>query len=193
MNSSSKTRVRRTTPAFRWHFLNAVLMALALLPLAPVAPAGADTGSAPSDVGGCQKLQVPPGNEVAFRAYAEGSQIYRWDRARWNFVAPAAILYADAAGTDAVGLHFAGPSWEGLDGSRVAGSVMGTCTPNPNAIPWLLLGAVSKGGPGMFNPTTFVQRVDTVGGVAPTTPGTSAGEVARVPYSAVYVFYRAQP
>jgi hypothetical protein len=172
-----------------------MLAALALLPLALVAPAGADTGTGgqPSDVGGCQKLAAPPGNEVAFRTYAEGSQIYRWDGARWGFVAPAAILYADPAGTNTIGLHFAGPSWEGTDGSKVAGSVMETCTPNPNAIPWLLLGAVSNKAPGMFNPITFVQRVDTVGGTAPTTPGSSPGDVARVPYSAVYVFYRAQP
>jgi hypothetical protein len=45
----------------------------------------------------------------------------------------------------------------------------------------------------MFKPITSVQRVDTIGGTAPTTPGTSPGDVARVPYSAVYVFYRAKP
>jgi hypothetical protein len=180
---------------FRFNRLNTRLAPLAALLIALVAPAGAATGTGnqPSDVGGCQKLQVPPGNEVAFHVYAEGSQIYRWNGASWSFVAPAAILYADAAGTNTVGLHFAGPSWEGVDGSKVAGSAMATCTPNPNSIPWLLLGAVSKGGPGMFNPITFVQRVDTVGGTAPTTPGAAPGEVARVPYSAVYVFYRAQP
>lgn len=183
----------RTTRAIRWPCLNAMLTALPLLLLALVAPAGADTATdyrAP-DLGGCQALQVPAGNDVAFHVYAEGLQIYRWDGTTWTFVAPVALLFADAAGTNAVGFHFAGPSWESVDGSKVVGMVMERCTPDPNAIPWLLLGAASNAGPGTLDRVTYVQRVNTVGGVAPAAPGASTGEVARVPYTAEYFFYRA--
>jgi hypothetical protein len=38
---------------------------------------------------------------------------------------------------------------------------------------------------------TFIQRVNTVGGNAPTDPGNFPGEVTRVPYTADYFFYRA--
>jgi len=39
---------------------------------------------------------------------------------------------------------------------------------------------------------TFIQRVNTVGGNAPAAAGTFVGEETRVPYSAEYLFYRAQ-
>jgi hypothetical protein len=52
------------------------------------------------------------------------------------------------------------------------------------------LGATSSGGPGVFDGVTYVQRVNTVGGVAPLASGSTIGEEARVPYSTVYLFYR---
>jgi hypothetical protein len=60
-----------------------------------------------------------------------------------------------------------------------------------DAIPWLLLRAVSTEGPGIFERTTFIQRVNTMGGAAPATAPTQAGQEARVPYTAEYYFYRA--
>ena len=45
-------------------------------------------------------------------------------------------------------------------------------------------------GPGIFAATTFVQRVNTVGGKAPAMPGNVMGQVARVPYAADYFFFR---
>ena len=70
-------------------------------------------------------------------------------------------------------------------------AVIDRCTPNPNAIPWLKLGAVSASGPGIFDRVAFIQRVNTVGGMAPATGGTVIGEEARIPYTAEYDFYRA--
>ena len=171
------------------------LAALALFLLALVAPAGADSGNenqAP-DLGGCQNLQVPAGNEVAFHVHGEGVQIYRWDGTSWAFVAPAAVLFADAGYDSAVGINYAGPTWESVGGSKVVGKVLERCTPDPDAIPWLLLGAVFTEGPGIFHRVTFIQRVNTVGGKAPAEPGDFPGEVARVPYTAEYYFYRAHP
>ncbi len=62
---------------------------------------------------------------------------------------------------------------------------------DPASIPWLILEAVETDGPGIFKRTTFIQRINTTGGLAPTTPPMRAGNEARVPYTAEYVFYRA--
>jgi len=72
----------------------------------------------------------------------------------------------------------------------VVGAVVDRCTPDPTAIPWLLLRAVSSEGPGPFHRVTHIQRVNTVGGTAPTDPGGFVGDVAEVPYTAEYYFYR---
>ena len=77
-----------------------------------------------------------------------------------------------------------------MSGGKLVGTVLEHCTPDPSAIAWLLLGAVSD-GPGVFQRVTFIQRVNTVGGNAPADPGSSTGEKARVPYTTEYFFYRA--
>jgi hypothetical protein len=59
-----------------------------------------------------------------------------------------------------------------------------------NAIPWLRLQALITEGPGVFADTTFIQRVNTTGGKAPSQDGVFIGQVARVPYTADYFFYR---
>jgi hypothetical protein len=169
------------------------LAALALLLLALVAPARAavaDDDQAP-DLGDCQDLQVPAGNEVSFHALGVGVQIYRWDGMSWIFVAPHAVLFAGAQDGGVVGIHFGGPTWESNSGSKVVGAVIDHCTPDPDAIPWLLLGAASTEGPGIFQDVTYIQRLNTVGGTAPTDPGHCAGQMALVPYTADYFFYRA--
>jgi len=142
----------------------------------------------------CQSIQVEAGHEVAFHAYALGVQVYKWNGAAWVFVEPVANLYADRGFRGQVGTHYAGPTWESNSGSKVVGRrVVNTgCTPDANAIPWLLLEKVSTDGPGIFEGVTFIQRVNTTGGVAPSTPGTAVGEEARVSYTAEYFFYRKQ-
>ena len=167
---------------------------LALVLLALVAPVGADPGNdnrAP-DLGEFQNLKVPAGNKLASHLYAEGVQIYRWNGTSWAFVAPEATLYADATRHGKVGTHYAGPTWESASGSTVVGAVLKRATPDPDAIPWLLLGAASSEGPGVFQRVTFIQRVNTTGGKAPAVPGGFVGEEARVPYTADYYFYRAK-
>src|SRR4029434_5913853 len=58
----------------------------------------------------CDNLQAPPGNEVAFHAYARGVQIYRWNGSSWGFVAPDARLFASANYQGEIGIHYAGPT-----------------------------------------------------------------------------------
>jgi hypothetical protein len=187
MNSS------RTTHAFRLSLLNVTRAALALLLLALVAPVEASPGhdNRAPDLGSSQNLQVPAGNKVAFHVLGVGVQIYTWTGTSWSFVSPEAVLFADPGDNGVVGFHFAGPTWESLSGSQVVGTVIQSSTPNPDPIPWLLLGADSNEGHGIFQRVTFIQRLYTVGGNAPTVPGNSPGQVARVPYTARYFFYRA--
>jgi hypothetical protein len=140
----------------------------------------------------CDSLRVPQGHRLAFRVYAVGVQIYRWNGIAWVFVEPAATLFADANYHGKVGIHYAGPTWESNSGSKVVASRVSGCTPDATAIPWLLLQATSSEGPGIFNSVTYIQRVNTTGGLAPTAPGISIGAIAQVPYSAEYYFYRAR-
>lgn len=90
------------------------LLAAAFAALCAVtADAHAEEGILPPDLPpACQDLQVPPGHEVAFRTYAIGVQVYRWNGTNWAFVAPDANLYADPDYHGKVGTHFGGAeSW----------------------------------------------------------------------------------
>jgi hypothetical protein len=93
-------------------------------------------------------------------------------------------------------LHYGGPSWTAMDGSTVTATrVAGEPAPSGTAIPWLKLAATPTTGPadGTFSSTTFIQRLNTTGGLAPTTGCDAAhvGASAPVFYTADYYFYRA--
>lgn len=142
-------------------------------------------------------LRAPPGQEVFAQAQASGVQVYeclpRQSPAgshAWSLRAPDATL---TDGWRSLGRHYAGPTWEAPDGSRVLGEVKATAaSPDPAAIPWLLLGAKATFGKGLFAQTASIQRVATGGGVAPAEPcgAANANAFARVPYTATYYFYR---
>ena len=145
------------------------------------------------DLGECvTHLQVPEGSNISFHVFGVGFQVYRWDGTTWKFSNPEANLFADAGQNALVGTHFsapgANPNWLTVSGSRVIGTVVDKCTPNLNAIPWVKLSA-DNSGTGVFNQTTFIQRLNTVGGLAPTTPGTTVGQEFKSPYTADYYFY----
>ena len=180
--------------SFHCRSLRMMLAALAVLALACIqlARAGADnrTPDLPSPL--CDRLQVQPGSKVAFHVYALGVQIYRWDGTSWVFVAPSARLFADAEYHGEVGIHYAGPTWESHSAGKVVASRVESCAPDPTAIPWLLLQMISNEGPGIFDRVTYIQRVNTAGGLPPTGPGPFIGAEEEVPYTAEYYFYRAQ-
>lgn len=147
-------------------------------------------------------LAVPAGNELDSHASGVGVQIYVWTvnptnpaLSSWVFKAPHAVLFGsgDEERGNVVGVHFAGPAWQGNDGGKVVGTRIASVTVNSNAIPWLLLQAASTSGDGTYTDTTYIQRLNTFGGLAPTTPGNVTGEEALVPYIADYYFYHAQP
>jgi hypothetical protein len=56
----------------------------------------------------------------------------------------------------------------------------------------VLLSATISEHPGIFDHTSFVQRLHTIGGKSPAVNGTEIGQVAKVPYTAGYFFYRNQ-
>ena len=140
-------------------------------------------------------LSAPATDSLVRTLWAEGVQIYEC-RAKdggfpeWAFVAPDARL-VDANGV-LVGHHYAGPTWEAGDGSKVVGSVTAKVdSPDPHAIPWLLLATHSTGKPGLFAKISTIQRVATVGGTMPATGcGTATiGKQERVHYTAQYAQY----
>ncbi len=141
---------------------------------------------------GCEQLAAPEGHRVALSVYAVGVQIYRWNGTTWAFVAPEAGLFANKNYRGLIGTHYGGPTWESNSGSLVisSGTTAVPCTPDPTAVPWLRLTAVSSSGPGIFDGVTYIQRVNTVGGVRPAEPGIEIGQEARVPYTTEYYFYK---
>lgn len=144
----------------------------------------------------CSSIRAPEGSTLAFHVYARGVQVYRWNAntSTWDFVAPVAHLFAEENYFGEVGSHYVGPTWESKSGSKIeARRVLGTgCTPDPNAIAWLLLKKHRTEGAGIFAKVAYVQRVNTTGGLVPSDPGTSDGELKEVPYTAEYYFYRAE-
>ena len=138
----------------------------------------------------CGTIQVEPGHRLAYRAFAVGVQRYRWDGSAWVFVEPVATLYKDAEYTDKDGVHYAGPTWLANSGGKVVATKVNQCIPDATAIPWLLLKATSNQGPGLFGAVSFIQRVNTKGGLAPTASGATIGALTDVPYTAEYYFYR---
>jgi hypothetical protein len=89
----------------------------------------------------------------------------------------------------AIGRHGAGPYWQARDGSRVVGTVQARSdAPTTSAIAWLLLTTKSTGPDGTFGKVTSIQRINTVGGIAPSTPCTRevTGTSVRIDYTADY-------
>lgn len=148
-----------------------------------------------------ENLRVPATQTLALSVQARGVQIYECDvskvdpaRFEWIFKAPEAELF-DGAG-NRIGKHYAGPTWEADDGSKVAAATKERNDgPDRNAIPWLLLSVTSAEGNGVLGNTRSVQRLNTSGGKAPADGCNQAqlGETARVNYRATYNFYVARP
>ena len=165
-------------------------------------------------------LQVPAGHTLFLGASATGTQNYiclsvarkTW---AWRFLGPQATLFVGGAGGGAqqISTHFlsvnpiegmlARPTWQdSIDTSRVWGRVRSSSTDAnyvaPGAIPWLLLETagteLGPTGGAFMAQTTFIQRVNTSGGIAPATGCSDddhIGKVALVPYTTDYFFYRA--
>lgn len=157
-------------------------------------------------------IRVPAGNRVSFVGHAVGTQNYVCLPADTGFkyvlFTPRATLTGDNG--QPVATHYFSPNpldgtirptWEqSTDTSTVWGGVIATSTDSDfvtqGAIAWLLIQPValqggSAGGEGL-TATTFVQRLNTAGGVAPSSGcelTTDVGNQVFVPYTADYFFY----
>jgi hypothetical protein len=175
-----------------------------------------DTGTGDSAVACPSSWLVPPGVDpslalpdggggVLLHASASGTQDYTCTQATgdagtvyaWTFVGPEANLSDCNAAP--IGHHFASdggataPEWQTTDGTFVIGHKLAAFTPDGGAasVPWLLLQGVAHGGTGTLSNARYIQRLDTDGGVAPTTAcdPNSVGMTDKVPYGADYYFF----
>lgn len=161
-------------------------------------------------------LEVPAGHQMSSMARAEGTQNYicllspSKAGIAWTFIGPQATLFG--ADDEQVMTHFLSPNpaengtpratWQhsGDTSAAWAGAVASSTDPAfvaENAIPWLLLRVVgTKYGPQSGDTlvgTTYIQRVNTAGGVAPAEGCHSSKDIGKrtmVPYTTDYVFYR---
>ena len=170
------------------------------------------------------KLQVEAGNEAFLLGHGVGTQNYICKASgtgvKYVLFTPQATLFKDNDDRQII-THFFSPNpsepnidatvvangtirvtWQARDSSKVWAKVHqpdGTLTVDPNAVAWLLLDAVNnQDGPTggkTLSDVTFIQRVNTTGGLAPANGCTSSsdlGNTAFVPYTADYYFYRKQ-
>jgi hypothetical protein len=122
--------------------------------------------------------------------HAVGAQIY--DCARdtkselsWKFREPIASLLLDGK---TVGRHYAGPSWEHVDGSLVRGKVAETKPgATPQDIAWLVLTVTEHRGAGVLERVSTVRRINTKGGAAAGSCS-KEGDLLSQPYEADYLF-----
>lgn len=173
--------------------LAAVLLVVGQMSSLPVAAVASK--DAPPTVP--ETIAVPAGSVLLFSRHARGVQIYECKNGQWAFHAPRALLF-DPELNPPIGIHYGGidrgltpgPWWESLhDGSRIrAGNALSAPSPNANSIPLLRLEVLERQGTGVFSPISFIQRLNTVGGVGPT-GGCQTGAQRLVPYAADYYFY----
>jgi hypothetical protein len=195
--------------------ITASVVALALA----AAPAAAQPATSDIDLPDAPaNLAVPSGNEVFMLGRAAGTQNYMClptsTGIRWVFFAPQATLQVPIFGElqQQIATHFLSPNpaekgvaratWQhSYDSSQVWARAIASSTDAnfvaPNSIPWLLLqvvgGAAGPAGGSLLTRTTYIQRLNTSGGIAPSTGCSQSGEIgalALVPYTTDYFFYR---
>jgi len=143
-----------------------------------------------------EAVRVPIGQKVMMATTGVGEITYECREKKdmagqheWAFVGPVATLYGGDKKT--VGKYYAGPTWEAADGSKVTGKQVAVAPSSPGNIPLQLVKAEPAMGAGAMTGVSYIQRLNTKGGVAPATACDAAGKGKRqvVAYEADYVFY----
>ena len=147
----------------------------AALPEAVRAPAGSKQMMATTGVG-----------ELTYECREKAGMAGQYE---WAFVGPVATLYG--ADKKAVGKYYAGPTWEAADGSKVTGKQVAVSPASMGNIPLQLVKADPAMGTGAMTGVSYIQRLNTKGGVAPALACDAMGKGKRqvVAYEADYVFY----
>jgi hypothetical protein len=193
-------------PLFAW-----VVALTAVFAAAPPLPAYGRPVTPPRVPAG---IEVPSHVTPFLEAHATGTQSYVClpsdSSFAWRFLAPQATLFNDDR--QQIVTHFLSgnpfesgtprATWQSSrDTSAVRALVNGQSSDptfvKPGAIPWLRLQVVgAQDGPmggHTLTPTLYIQRLNTVGGSAPSTgcaQATDVGKSVLVPYTADYVFYK---
>lgn len=150
-----------------------------------------------------KQLQLPTEQRLLLDVSAKGVQIYTCQSKEndskkfgWKLKAPEATLYIKLTPKgdklQEIGKHYAGPTWEHKDGSKIQGKIKAKAdSPNPNSIPLLLLEVTSHEGKGILSGVSNVQRLNTAGGQAPPKgcDATKKDVEVKVDYTADYYFY----
>ena len=145
-----------------------------------------------------EAVRVPAGHTAAMTAVGVGELTYECkakatDAAvfEWTFAGPMAKLM-DAKTQKEVGKYYGGPTWESMDGSKVTGKQVAVAPAAAGNIPFQLVKADPAMGNGAMTGITYIQRVNTKGGVAPSEACNAgmAGTKKMVAYQADYVFYK---
>jgi hypothetical protein len=143
-----------------------------------------------------EAVRVPAGHKFMMTSRGVGELTYecraKKDMAtqfEWAFVGPVATLMN--ADRKAVGKYYAGPTWEALDGSKVSGKQVAVSPAAAGNIPLQLVKTDATMGEGAMKGVSYIQRLKTQGGVAPsaTCDAAAASKRMTVPYEADYVFY----
>jgi hypothetical protein len=143
-------------------------------------------------------VQVPAGNKVAMETVGVGEITYQCNAKKdmatqfeWVFVGPDATLN-DRSGKQ-VGKYYGPPAtWQSGDGSKLTGAQAAVAPNGPGNIPNQLVKANPASGNGAMTDVTYIQRVNTVGGVAPVAicAASNMGTKQIVKYQADYIFYK---
>jgi Protein of unknown function (DUF3455) len=140
-----------------------------------------------------------PKSKVLLELHATGVQKYTCQaNGTWLFTDPEATLYKANGAPKVEATHFLNfatgrPVWRHEDGSTIEAARTASASGGAGNIAWLLLQAAAntEGADGdKFTHATWVQRLNTSGGVAPPVPCTPGAQQA-VPYTADYVFWKA--
>jgi hypothetical protein len=175
--------------------LTPVLAAVLLSACAPMS----QSSSTYSQDGLADIVKVPTGNKVAMQTVGVGLITYecraKKDMAgqfEWVFVGPDAALN-DRSGK-MVGKYYGPPAtWESMDGSKVTATQVAVSPAGAANIPHQLVKANPATGNGAMSGVTYIQRVATVGGIAPASMCGAAnpGSKQTVKYQADYIFWKA--
>ncbi len=148
--------------------------------------------TAPLQAAGLPDVIAAPDESLVMTAAAVGSQVYEceFDTAGnlvWQFREPIAALFASGK---SVGRHYAGPTWELIDGRVVSAKVTSSAPPASRAdIPILNLEVTSRRGQGQLSLVSTIRRINSRGGLA-TGECSAHRALLGVPYTADYAFYR---
>ena len=143
-----------------------------------------------------EAVRMPAGQKVMMATTDVGELTYECREKKdmagqhdWAFVGPVATLFG--ADKKAVGKYYAGPTWKASDGSKVTGKQVAVAPASAGNLPLQLVKAEPAKGAGAMTGVSYIQRLNTKGGVAPATACDAAGKGKRqvVAYQADYVFY----